>query len=1172
MKKGILSIGLIFLFGLNQLFAQNNLFDLMQDEKANYFEVQKLAKKYFDSVGTGKGTGYKIYKRWEYDVSLQIDEKGFRKTTAEIERECQRASVHFRKSNARTAAVTNWTELGPDKITPTSGWNPGVGRLKAIAVSLKTPTLIFAGAETGGVWKSTNGGSTWMPLMHEQNNQNIRSLAIDPQNDNIVYAGTTSGYYKSTDGGTTWVLSTSVPNTISKIIFHPTNSNIILTAGSSGIYKTTNGGTTWVRESTSSVEDIEFKPGDPTVVYSVGSGVYLKSTDSGDSFSTMSSITGSGRSFVAVSAANPAVVYVIQASGSVFGKLFKSTDSGANFTVVSSGSSGNNNLFGYEPDGSGTSGQAWHDLDFDVSPTDANLIQVGAIICFKSTNGGTSWTATTDWTWGNNIGYNHADVHVVKYFGNVLYSGSDGGIFKSTNNGDDWTDLTTGMGIRQFYRFGLCRANPNVMSGGSQDNGTSVRRADGIWYDWLGGDGMESFVDHNSTSILYGTSQNGSLYKSTNGGTSRTSITNPSGGDGNWVTPFRMDPTTNTTLYVGYTNVYKSTNSGSTWTDISTYSASSNCDEIEIAPSNSNYIITRHSQSIYKTTDGGTTWTTITKPTGTVNTIAIHPTKPTHVIMATSSGTVFYSTDFGATFTQVTGASLPAISINKVVFDDGAKDGYYIGNTRGVFYRDNTMTDFLPFTENLPTQSVYDMEYHVATKRIYVATYGRGVWWASAYNAGPVNTNPTVSITAPANNTTLTDPTSVTVSATATDPDANGSIKRVQFYANSTLIGTDSISPYSIAWTTNLKIGTYSLTAVATDNLGGQTTSSVVTLIIKSAINQKPSIDITSPTNNQLLDEPATTNFAVTTSDIDGTVANVKYYLNGALKSTVTATPFGFTANNLAPGTYKLIAAATDNQGATASDSITFVVRKAIQGTGCNVAAWVSTKQYCIGEQTSYNNSLWESKWCVTGEIPGSNQWGAWVNKGSCISTTYTQVPVVTITSPSNNSNFNAPANITITATSTDADGTIAKVEFYNGTTKLGQSTTSPYSFAWNNVQVGTYNITAIATDNSGAIDTSSAVIVNVITLTSVNEALQGNETYIYPNPTSDILYLRSPEMLNKDYDVQVTDSKGNIVFNQNINLLNTYGLDLKPYSNGLYFIKIKNGVNSRTFKFEVKR
>jgi len=1170
MKKIFLSIQLILLLG--GCLSVQSLFELMNDESQNFFYVQKVAKKYFDSVGTDKGTGYKVYKRWEYDVSLQIDEKGYRKSATEIDKEYQRAEVNFRKNNARTSAVTNWTELGPDKITPTSGWNPGVGRLKAIAVSLKTPTLIFAGSETGGVWKSTNGGTSWTSLMHTQTNQNIRSLAIDPKDDNIVLAGTTSGYYKSTDGGVTWTSSTSISNTVSKIIFHPTNSSIILAAASSGIYKTTNGGSTWLKTSGFGVEDIEFKPGDPTVVYSVGSGVYLKSTDTGDNFTTMSSITGSGRSFVAVSAASPAVVYVIQASGSMFGKLFKSTDSGVNFTVVSSGSSGNNNIFGYNTDGTGTTGQAWHDLDFDVSPTDANVIQVGATICFKSTNGGSTWTATTNWTWGNNIGYNHADVHVMEYFGNVLYSGSDGGIYKSTNDGGDWTELTTGMGIRQFYRFGLCKANPEVMSGGAQDNGTSVRRADGIWYDWLGGDGMESFVDHVSTSIMYGTSQNGSLYKSTNGGQTRSSLTNPSGGDGNWVTPFRMDPTTNTTIYVGYANVYKSTNSGSSWTDISTYSTSTNCDEIEIAPSNSNYIITRHGQTIYKTTDGGTNWTTITKPSGTVNTIAIHPTKPTNVIMATSGGTVFYSTDFGATFTQVTGASLPAISINKVVFDDGAKDGYYIGNSRGVFYRDNTMTDFLPFTENLPTQSVYDMEYHVATKRIYVATYGRGVWWGTGYNSGRVNTNPTVSITAPANNTKLTDPTSVTLSATATDPDANGSIKKVQFYANGNLIGTDSISPYSIAWTSNLKIGTYSLTAIATNNLGGQTTSSVISLIIKSSINQKPSIDITSPSNNQLLDQPLSTIFTVNASDIDGTVTNVKYYLNDFLLATVTASPYGYTANNLAPGTYKLKAIATDNQGATSSDSISFIVRKAIQGTGCTVAAWVSNKQYCIGEQVSYENELWEAKWCVTGEIPGSNQWGAWVNKGACVNITYTQIPVVKITSPLNNASINSPAIISISATATDADGTIAKVEFYNGGAKIGQSTTSPYSITTQNMQVGTYQLTAVATDNQGATDTSAVVIVNVITLTSVNEALQGNDTYIYPNPASDVLYLRSPEMLNKEYELQVSDSKGVVLFNQSVNLLNTYALDLKSYSNGICFIKIKNGVNSRVFKFEVKR
>ena len=83
-----------------------------------------------------------------------------------------------------------------------------------------------------------------------------------------------------------------------------------------------------------------------------------------------------------------------------------------------------------------------------------------------------------------------------------------------------YTDLTAGLGIRQFYKIGISQTDPVIVSGGSQDNGTSVYRADGIWYDWLGADGMESFVDHSDSNTMYGTSQNGTLYKSYDQGAS----------------------------------------------------------------------------------------------------------------------------------------------------------------------------------------------------------------------------------------------------------------------------------------------------------------------------------------------------------------------------------------------------------------------------------------------------------------------------------------------------------------------------------------------------------------------------------------------------------------------------------------------------------------------------
>ena len=154
---------------------------------------------------------------------------------------------------------------------------------------------------------------------------------------------------------------------------------------------------------------------------------------------------------------------------------------------------------------------------------------------------------------------------------------TDGGIYKAENptlvNSNYYTDLTPGMGIRQFYKIGLSQTNPVVVTGGSQDNGSSVLGSDGNWTDWWGADGMEGFVDKNNTQIMYGTSQFGSFIKTFNGGLSISGVSQPDGKGGdynwNWIVPFEQDPIVQNTIYCAFDEVYKSENGGSTWTSIS---------------------------------------------------------------------------------------------------------------------------------------------------------------------------------------------------------------------------------------------------------------------------------------------------------------------------------------------------------------------------------------------------------------------------------------------------------------------------------------------------------------------------------------------------------------------------------------------------------------------------
>lgn len=211
------------------------------------------------------------------------------------------------------------------------------------------------------------------------------------------------------------------------------------------------------------------------------------------------------------------------------------------------------NFFGYGADGKDNRGQAGHDMAICVNPVDADEVHIAGIICWRTFNGGLDFEAETEWIYPNNTGYNHADVHALEWVNSNVYSGSDGGVYRSEDNGDNWSDLSSGLGIKQFYRISCSVTDENVIAGGAQDNGSSFRQSNGNWVDWLGADGMDNTISPTDANVAIGTSQNGSIYKTISGGQTMFNLSKPS--FGNWVTPITMHPTNHDTVYGGWTGV-----------------------------------------------------------------------------------------------------------------------------------------------------------------------------------------------------------------------------------------------------------------------------------------------------------------------------------------------------------------------------------------------------------------------------------------------------------------------------------------------------------------------------------------------------------------------------------------------------------------------------------------
>ena len=725
----------------------------MHDPNVNFYEVQNSFNKYAAKkdrevererkrASKRKGEplseeeseipGYFQYKRWEYFMAPRVTSTGERFDPAYSYREMERYNQQHGVFNSG-----NWSILGPVSAVPSNGGN--AGRLNAVRFDPNNNNIIYVCSPAGGLWKSTDGGASWAT-----NTDRIAQvigctdIAIDPTNTNIMYLATgdgnagdtySVGVLKSIDGGATWQptgLSYYMANyrQISKILIDPTNTNTILVATSAGVYRSTDAASTFTLTQPGSFKDMEFKPGDPNTVYVCGSELY-KSTNNGVAFTKITAglpvATNVSRMAIAVSPIDPNYVYMIvglpQPNYGTEG-FYKSTNSGTSFTKPSTPALGS---------------QQWYDLAIAVSPTNINEVILGGQTDFlRSTNGGTSWA--------QNGGNTHVDYHDIVFTNSTTYYiCSDGGLFKTTNSGGSWSDLSDGLQIAEMYGLGQSANNANLIIQGWQDNGTNKYTGTG-WTKVLGGDGMLCFIDYTNDQNMWAEYYNGAFQRSTNGGNSWSSATNGITEAGAWVTPWMQDPIVPTTLYSGFVNVWKSTNSGVSWTKISNFSNTATVTQLAVSPANNQVVWACKPGGLYKSSNGGSTWTTISSaPNGNITYIACSPTDPNKAWITysgfTNTSKVFQTNDQGATWINLS-ASIPNIPINCIAYQNNSADGLYIGTDVGVFFKDSTMNVWQPFLNGLPNLIVSQLAIHYPSGKIRASTYGRGLWESDLYVPG----------------------------------------------------------------------------------------------------------------------------------------------------------------------------------------------------------------------------------------------------------------------------------------------------------------------------------------------------------------------------------------------------------------------------------------------------
>lgn len=694
----------------------------------------------------------------------------------------QKRSEITRYQTENIESTLDWTSVGPGGIQSTfpTHWDNCTGRIRALAIHPTDPNTVYIGAASGGLWKTTDGGTTWNSMSSTFQSISFGAIAIDPSNPNVVYAGTGEwrysfsktmaygdGMYKTTDGGATWthiINGFGQQTHFSDIIVDPANSNYVYASlaggnwftwslSNEGVWRSTDAGTTWNRVST--VND----PFDLGVTGSLGvvyaafggartSGGFYVSTDFGVTWTqkntglpTASTI---GRMQIAESMSVTYAVVYLTSSSTV---AYKTTNAGTSWSQIAVG-----NQLGGSYDGSSWSDQGSYDLCIAKKPTNNNEVFIGNIEIHKSTDGNSfSPVRITGGTgaWDSPM---HVDYHIIKYApsnNDYIYVGCDGGVYRSTDGGANWESLNNNLTTIQFYRMASHPSDTNQIFGGAQDNGC-YRTLDKGASDWQlvsTGDGMSCFYDHTNPNIVYFSTQYGGLKKSTNGGVpwGFTSIKPTFVSSASWLVPFFQHPTNANILYTAAEEVYRSTNGGSSWTQItSALSNPSALNTMAMNPVDPNNMITAASDSyddtpdVFVSTNAGFNWTDITANIpGTqryIPRVYCDPNDANTMYVVKSgygSGKLYKSSDLGATWSDISG-DLPDIPTSALFVDPDIPNNLYIGNDFGVYLSTNGGTNWVRQGNGMPYVVVMDFNYlNISGKRILrAATYG-----ASAFQA-----------------------------------------------------------------------------------------------------------------------------------------------------------------------------------------------------------------------------------------------------------------------------------------------------------------------------------------------------------------------------------------------------------------------------------------------------
>ena len=690
------------------------------------------------STGNHRDGEYVKYKRWQNFWKTRLESDG---------RLADLASYNIKSGqdiSLRGNSILDNLEWNNISYTEDLGVQIGLGRTNSLAFHPTDANTFYVGTALGGIWKTEDGGSSYVPLGEDLPFMAVSCIIVDQKNpetiyiaisDRVWYGPPSIGVYKSLNGGQSWsetALSFDF-NENARIYWmeaDPNNPDIILVGASNGLYRTEDGFDNFEKLSDNSICDIKYMPGSSQTIYYAANTFpgFFKSNDGGKNFSYKYA-TGSGWKRIMVTPLDTNKVYVCSAGEQ---ELYISLDAAESLDSKKD-----------------ISESEVSDGICMFSQLDESSIYAGWFDMYASVDTGDNFQKISDWLGRDSLQLIHVDQR--NAFCNplqpeLIYLCNDGGVYSVNVTNNAFTNLSNGLQITHYYDIAVAQSDAEIMSGGSQDNG-NVFMDGGVWTAAAPtADGMMQAIDPNNANLRYNSIQNGILFRYENETRANISDNLPIDlGEAEWVTPLLVDNTLPNNIYAAYQKVYASSDNGNTWSAISPNLAGNRpLDILAISPSNSerlyavenygpgtgNLYGTNHTRSTLYTLEDNGDWTSYNLPgSSNVEDIAVHPLNKDQLYITCGSykdgEKIYESFDAGQTWTNISG-TLPNVPATAIAYYESEDDYLFIGTDAGVYYTQVDSIEWLPVGD-FPNTYITDIEIQKEEKLIRVGTHGRGI-------------------------------------------------------------------------------------------------------------------------------------------------------------------------------------------------------------------------------------------------------------------------------------------------------------------------------------------------------------------------------------------------------------------------------------------------------------